>query len=401
MKEEKNKKYLLVILVVLLLLGSLSIGYVSNEHFYKYFIQGNRDDKENITELDSSNQLSEDTTIVDTTIVDDETYNKDDNNTIEDGNTNIEDNSNNVSDSNKNSNSDVSNSTNSSGNSSSSNSNSSNSSSSNNSNKNNSSSTGSSYSNSNTGSSSNTDSSNNTDDEELTQEELNNQYRNELQNTYGIKIAYGNDMGSYLVASYIPTKMTDDDMVDEYLGRLENELKKYPSGFFKEMADFGMPLTLYLVKDIPSSGIAGLTDRQFYNNIIVTVQSGTLFEKTLNHELMHYIDAYIETKMYPEEITTSWNALNPDGYEYGSFDTSLDFLTTLNDNSYFLSNYAQTNWREDRATMFEDMMTRTLKRSCYSSGTPLYNKMSLIAEQIDKYYNCVNSSTTEYWERFL
>ena len=119
------------------------------------------------------------------------------------------------------------------------------------------------------------------------------------------------------------------------------------------------------------------------------------------HELMHYIDVYIRLKAYPEDLEPLWNSLNPDGYNYGSFDKSLDFITTQNSNSYFLSNYAQTNWREDRATLFEDMMTRNIKRDCYSEGTPLYNKIKLISEQIDKYFGCVNSTTTEYWERFL
>ncbi len=263
---------------------------------------------------------------------------------------------------------------------------------------------GNSSNNSNTNNS-NTSNDNNSDDKQeevvLTQAELNNQYRNKLQTMYGITIAYGDEMGSYLIGYYSPTKMTYDTEINEYLTRIETELKKYPTGFFKEMKNFGMPLTLYIVKDIPNSGIAGLTDSQFADNIIISIKSGLLFEKTLNHEIMHYIDAYLKIKMYPEDLESIWNELNPDNYTYGSFDTSLDFLTTQNNNSYFLSNYAQTNWREDRATLFEDLMTRSLKRSCYTEGTPLYNKIKTIAEQIDKYYDCVNSSTTEYWERFL
>ena len=259
--------------------------------------------------------------------------------------------------------------------------------------------------NNNTNNNNNSSNDNSSDDKQeevvLTQAELNNQYRNKLQTTYGITIAYGDEMGSYLIGYYSPTKMTDDTEINEYLTRIETELKKYPTGFFKEMKNFGMPLTLYIVKDIPNSGIAGLTDSQFADNIIISIKSGLLFEKTLNHEIMHYIDAYLKIKMYPEDLESIWNELNPDNYTYGSFDTSLDFLTTQNNNSYFLSNYAQTNWREDRATLFEDLMTRSLKRSCYTEGTPLYNKIKTIAEQIDKYYDCVNSSTTEYWERFL
>ena len=61
-------------------------------------------------------------------------------------------------------------------------------------------------------------------------------------------------------------KMTDPIEINEYLGRIESELKKYPNRFFKEIRDYGMQLTIYLVKDIPSSDIAGLTNSQAYSN---------------------------------------------------------------------------------------------------------------------------------------
>lgn len=234
-----------------------------------------------------------------------------------------------------------------------------------------------------------------------TQKELNDTYRNEIQNTYGIKIAYGEEMGGYLIGSYAPTKMTDDTTINEYLGRIETELKKYPVGFFKEMKDYGMSLTLYIVKDIPGSEISGLTDSQIYSNIIISLKENLLFETTLNHELMHYIDAYLNSKMYPNTVDTEWNLLNPPGYSYGSFNTSYDYFPSMNNNAYFFSNYSQTNYKEDRATLFGDIMTRAYKRGCYTNGYPLYSKIQLLAKQIDDGFNTVNSSTVEYWEKFL
>ena len=234
-----------------------------------------------------------------------------------------------------------------------------------------------------------------------TQEELNNSYRNSIYSTYGVKITYGNEMGDYLVGYYAPTKMTDTTEINEYLGRIENELKKYPSRFFKEIRDYGMPVTIYLVKDIPGSDIAGLTNSQFYDNIVISIKAGLLFEKTLNHELMHYIDAYLNAKLYPESVETAWNLLNPVGFSYGMFDTNYDYFPTQNNNAYFFSNYSQTNYKEDRATLFEDIMTRAYKRPCYTNGYPLYSKIKLLAEQIDSGFETVNSSTIEYWEKYL
>ena len=234
-----------------------------------------------------------------------------------------------------------------------------------------------------------------------TQEQLNNEYRNTIYNTYGVKVAYGEEMGNYLVGNYTPVKMTNPDDINEYLKKIDNELKKYPTGFFKEIRDYGMNVTIYLVKDIPNSGIAGLTNSQFYSNVVISIKESLLFEKTLNHEIMHYIDAYLNSKMYPNTVETEWNMLNPTGFVYGVFDTNYDYFPTQNNNAYFFSNYSQTNYKEDRATLFEDIMTRAYNRPCYTNGYPLYSKIKLLAEQIDAGFNTVNNDTIEYWEKFI
>lgn len=405
MNEVKNKKIIQLMVIVLLLLGSIINGILLTKQLYykkeiKEEIKNIDNDNKDITDIDSKNQINEDVIIVDTTIVDEDDENDDNpsNTDVTDDNKK-DDNSNIIESNNKNNSSNSSQSDNNQSNTTNNSKEDGNNKNNNTTNKNN--------TNNDNNKDNNNNNTNNKNDEEtkkdtpLTQEEINNNYRNTIQDTYSIKIAYGNEMGDYLIGYYAPTKLTDDKQINEYLKRIETEMKKYPKGFFKEMKDFGMPLTIYVVKDIPNSEIAGLTDSQFASNVIISVKTNLFFENTLNHEIMHYIDTYISMKMYPDEISTSWNKLNPSGYKYGSFDTSLDFMTTQDNNAYFLSNYAQTNWLEDRATLFGDAMTMTSKRSCYTVGTPLYNKMKLISEQIDKYYTSVNGAGTQYWERFL
>lgn len=416
--KEFIKKYLIWIILIIGLIGSIIVGVVlindndlKNDEVFEQnkvnniidktdndTINDNQEDKDN----EQNNEVNSDNLNDDNSSSNQESSNNNESNDKElndnKNNSNVNNNSNNGSslnnknDSNTNkNNSDTNN-----------NSNKDNSSNTNNNSKNDDNKNNNSTSNNSSNTNNNNNNSNNKQEETvLTQAEINNQYRNTIQDTYSIKIAYGNEMGDYLIGYYAPTKLTDDKQINEYLKRIETEMKKYPKGFFKEMKDFGMPLTIYVVKDIPNSGISGLTDSQFASNVIISVKTNLFFENTLNHEIMHYIDTYISMKMYPDEISTSWNKLNPSGYEYGSFDTSLDFMTTQDNNAYFLSNYAQTNWLEDRATLFGDAMTMTSKRSCYTVGTPLYNKMKLISEQIDKYYTSVNGTGTQYWERFL
>ena len=246
---------------------------------------------------------------------------------------------------------------------------------------------------------------NNTNNEEQevpTQEEINNTYRNELQNKYGVRIAYGNEMGNYSATGANLTKMIDPNTISEYLKKVDSVLSLYPSGFFKEIINFNMPLTIYLVEAVENGQYAGLLDSQFMNDIKLTIKRDGLFERTLHHELFHYIDAYLSVKMYPDNVEYSWNNLNPEGYSYGTVISSYTFnMVTNAPGAYFINDYSQTNYREDRATLFADMMTRVLKKSYMNEGEPILIKMRRIAEELDIYFSTVNSINKEYWERLI
>lgn len=97
-----------------------------------------------------------------------------------------------------------------------------------------------------------------------TQEQINDEFRKTIENMYGVTIKYGNEMGDYKLRGYLPTKLLDPLEIYENLENIKEHITYYPVGFFKEMKDFGMPLTIYLVKNIPNSGIAGIADKEFY-----------------------------------------------------------------------------------------------------------------------------------------
>ena len=69
--------------------------------------------------------------------------------------------------------------------------------------------------------------------------------------------------------------------------------------------------------------------------------------------------------------------------------------------AYFLSAYSKSDYIEDRAVLFSDMMFRALKKDYYSVGNPINEKAKLICRQLEIYFNCVSSSTKEDWERFI
>ena len=235
---------------------------------------------------------------------------------------------------------------------------------------------------------------------EKTQAEKNDEYRKQLQNKYSVKIAYKDELGNYTINGYGSDKLNDDNKINNCLGEIDKTLKNYPNGFFKEMKDYGMPLTIYLVNSI-SGNVSGLTDAKDKNDIKIMIAPASLFENTLNHEIMHYIDSYIKVKGYPIDINNTMKDVNPVGFIYGDTSNEYVYYFTSVDNAYFLSSYGKTNYLEDRAVIFSDLMTRTFTKDYYANGTPINKKAKLISLQIKEHFNTLSNTERYYWDRFL
>lgn len=235
---------------------------------------------------------------------------------------------------------------------------------------------------------------------EKTQAQKNNEYRNQIQNKYSIKIAYQDEMDYYSMNGYTRQIIEDDNEINKYLIEIDKALAKYPEGFFKEMKNFNIPATIYLVKSI-SGNVSGVTDAHIKTNIIIMIEPSLLFEYVLHHEIMHYIDSYISVKGYPIDINKSMNEVNPDGFIYG--DESNDYVYNFTEvkNAYFVSKYGKTNYLEDRAVIFAELMFRTYTKDCYAKNTPINKKANFISSQIKEHFSILKSTEKYYWDRFI
>ena len=230
--------------------------------------------------------------------------------------------------------------------------------------------------------------------------EKNYDLRNQIQNKYSIKIAYKDELENYTINGYGLEKLNDDNIINEYLNEIDKALKKYPNNFFKEMKDYGMPLTIYLVKNI-NGNVSGLTDAKDSSNIKITIEPTLLFENTLHHEIMYYIDIYIKIKGYPIDINNTMKEVNPIDYTYGDTSNNYVYYYSNLNNAYFISAYSKTNYLEDRAVIFSDLMSRSITKDYYNDGTPINKKAKLISSQIKEYFNILSSEERYYWDRFL
>lgn len=231
---------------------------------------------------------------------------------------------------------------------------------------------------------------------ELTVDDINDKLRSELQDKYGITIKYGTETEGYSVGGMSTSIISDSVKVNRALSDLSNNLSNYPEGFFKEFNSIGLQLTIYLIDTYSEADVTGVTDPSS-NDVVISIATYYPFSESFNHETYHYMERYMKIK---GGTFTSWTQYNPLNFRYGSLNSTLSFDKTNNSNSYFVNDYAQTSENEDRASTFEYMMADT-KASCINYNLPIWNKANYMAKVIDIYFKTVNSSTVEYWERFL
>ena len=230
------------------------------------------------------------------------------------------------------------------------------------------------------------------------QERVNDDFRYEIENSYGVSIKFGYDTESYEAGGLSVNPIYDANTISDNLTKLNNALSLYPSGLFDEINNSGIPLTIYLVDSFSTSGVTGLTDSSsYYANIVIAVSYP--FEESFFHESYHYIERYMFDKKHL--VFTNWNNYNPPGFVYGEINHDLSFASNGGrEDSYFVNNYAQTSEAEDRASTFEYMMDY-YKSSCLNHNSPIWRKAKLMSEAIDAAVDSCSPDTTEYWERFL
>ena len=222
-------------------------------------------------------------------------------------------------------------------------------------------------------------------------------YRKQIEDTYGIKVLYGSETNGYVVGNIGTNSITDKNVMKSSLEQLNSALAMYPVGFFREFSKQNMTLNVYLIKNYTSDNVTGVTDFS-PRKAIISIAMDFPFADSFHHEMLHYIEHYIESA---GGKFTAWNSFNPVDFTYGSENSSYSYSKTGTPGSYFVNNYAQTSANEDRASTFE-YMTATVRYSCYDSNEyPIWKKSNYLSTMIETYFNTVSSSVIDYWERYI
>lgn len=220
--------------------------------------------------------------------------------------------------------------------------------------------------------------------------------RDSIQKKYGIVVKYGKETDGYSVGGMLVESFQDVYTAQSALLNLEKALSLYPDNIFKELRSKGFLLTVYLIKRYSSNNVTGATDST-YKNVIVSVATDYDFEDTVHHEIYHYIEKYIFSTGFR---FTSWDTINPYGFNYGIVEPHLSYTKTFLDDATFVNIYAQTDEYEDRASTFEYMM-KSSKAGCFNYGNTVWMKAKIMSEQIDYFLDSVSPNVIEYWERYI
>ena len=230
----------------------------------------------------------------------------------------------------------------------------------------------------------------------LTIEQENDRKRSSLETKYDVAIRYGEETRDYNVGGIGTTVIDSSQKIEESLEELEEALKLYPEGFFREFSKKGLYLTVYLVDRFSTENVTGVTDPRT-NNVTISIATAYPFADSFHHEVFHYMERYIKLN---GGTFSSWEVFNPSGFVYGQENLEYSFANTLSIDSYFVNSYAETAADEDRASTFEYMMANR-KAAFFEEEKPIMNKAKYMADVIDLFFTTVNSTTIEYWERYL
>ena len=228
-------------------------------------------------------------------------------------------------------------------------------------------------------------------------DDTNNNLRNQIQSTYGIKVLYGEETNGYRLGDMTTTPIYDATTINSQLNRLNSALSLYPKGLFEEMRKGGIPLTVVLINSYSERGVTGVTDSN-YSYATISIAALYPFEDSFYHESYHYIERFLYK--YGASYGSSWEVLNPPGSYSGNIDKNLSYETVFSAEAPFVNDYSQTSQEEDRASTFEYMMASS-KAGCLNKGTTVWKKAKLISDTIDAVLESVSPFATEYWERYL
>lgn len=223
-------------------------------------------------------------------------------------------------------------------------------------------------------------------------------YISSLNELYGINVLYGEDTINY-ANKVDATVETDLNIVNNNVKVLFHTLEKYPRGMFDVFKNKEYKMDVILLDSFTNNNLA-LASKNNLKEIKLYVSNTDKFERAVHHELFHVFEYYMADKN--KYVFEQWKNLNPSIFKYQSDVLKLDnnyvYLKDSNtDNWYFVTKYAKTSEKEDRAETFAELMMLQKKPEYLESNTNIKKKADNIMSEMSKYLNVKNI----YCDKFM
>lgn len=213
-----------------------------------------------------------------------------------------------------------------------------------------------------------------------------------LEKTYGITVLIAQETEIPCQAAGRSAALaTDLGQLQNALELLEQELAKYPEEFFHTLRNSisGGGLTLCLTGkiegDLETLGFTRLLRDRYVVGLDITHEE---LAATLHHELWHAIEMRLSTDTFDTE---EWSKCNPEGFQYyEKYDegyagfTKWTYAGGAGKDSCFVDSYARINAREDRARIWEAVMTEDAN-GCMEA-TALQKKLAIMVKAMEKVF---------------
>lgn len=260
-------------------------------------------------------------------------------------------------------------------------------------------------------------------------EEDNDTYVEELNKKYGVTIYIRNNVVKFF-PDFAVNALYNEETTNSALKEVEKLLSRFPTGFFKDLKYGSIKgLEIYLCGALVQGSDNGIQNpggfALQYKGKQMIVMDATYPQglvQSISHEIMHAVDSKLEYMVdrgkVGKGIYTKWLTLNPkkydykysyvdkEGVEYNAFNNAKYTPTdekSLDDvnNIYFIDYYANTFPIEDRARIFEYLMTADNELSYEFNSKHLKKKADLLCEMIRVAMPSIPENEVMYWEKYL
>lgn len=227
-----------------------------------------------------------------------------------------------------------------------------------------------------------------------------------LLKSHGINLCYGDStrgVGKIINGE----ELYDLSTIYTNVNMVKKALDKYPNGFFNEFktGKNNYSISIYLIDKFNNDNIA-LATRNTKNDFKIYLSSKNELENVLHHELFHIIEYYLQLEFDTSVLFGKWKNNNPSGYVYpnSTKNITIEYVTEekkVKNNIYFVTRYAKTSEKEDRAETFADLMKEQSKPYYYKKNFAIYNKALIIKNVLESKFRCVTADNKENWEQYL